>query len=132
MQQRGEVEEFEIDGEQFELVVNSAVKRGIALTEIQRDLQLLQIIQQLGPEAMANINTQKLARKVLRDGDFSVEAVRSVSEVEELLQQAQQQQQALQLQQVAQQIAGQQPNPNTPYGKYEINKTTSTILSSNI
>ena len=114
LQQRGEVEEFVIDGEQFELVVNSAVKRGIALTEIQRDLQLLQIIQQLGPEAMANINTQKLARKVLRDGDFSVEAVRSVSEVEELLQQAQQQQQALQLQQVAQQIAGQQPNPNTP------------------
>ena len=90
------------------------MKRGIALTEIQIDLQLLQIIQQLGPEAMANINTQKLARKVLRDGDFSVEAVRSVSEVEELLQQAQQQQQALQLQQVAQQIAGQQPNPNTP------------------
>ena len=114
LQQRGEVEDFVIDGEQFELVVNSAVKRGIALTEIQRDLQLLQIIQQLGPEAMANINTQKLARKVLRDGDFSVEAVRSVSEVEELLQQAQQQQQALQLQQVAQQIAGQQPNPNTP------------------
>ena len=31
-EQRGEVEEFVIDGEQFELVVNSAVKRGIALT----------------------------------------------------------------------------------------------------
>ncbi len=114
LQQRGEVEDFVIDGQQFELVVNSAVKRGIALTEIQRDLQLLSTIQQLGPEAMANVNTQKLARKILRDGDMSPEAVRSESEVEELLQQAQQQQQAIQLQEAARAIAGQNPDPNTP------------------
>lgn len=108
LQMRGAVPEFVTDNTAFEIVVNSAVKRGIALSEIQRDLQLLQVVSQLGAEATMNIDTTKLARKILRDGDMSPEVLRSETEVEEMAQQLQQQQQ---LAQAAQQVL-QQQEPN--------------------
>ena len=113
LQQRGEVQEFVLDGQQFELVVNSAVKRGIALTEINRDLSILQTVQQLGPQAMININTQALARKIIRDGDLSPEAVNSERQVAEIQEQQQQQQQQIQLAQLAQQLQDPQAPENT-------------------
>ena len=106
LQKRGEVEDFVIDGTQFELIVNSAVKKGIALAEIGRDLQIMQTLAQLGPEALININIQKLARKIIRDGDLSPEAVRTEKEVQEILKQQQQQAQQQAMMQVAQQAAG--------------------------
>ena len=107
LQQRGDVEEFVIDGSQYELIVNSAVKKGIALAEIGRDLQIMQTLAQLGPEALVNINIQKLARKIIRDGDLSPEAVRTEKEVKGILEQQQQQAQAQQMMQMAQeQMAG--------------------------
>ena len=114
LQRRGEVEDFVIDGEQFELIVNSAVKKGIALAEIGRDLQIMQTLAQLGPEALININIQKLARKIIRDGDLSPEAVRTEKEVQEILKQQQQQAQQQAMMQVAQQAAGLPPGEETP------------------
>ena len=113
LQQRCEVQEFVLDGQQFELVGNSAVKRGIALTEIQRDLQIMQTLAQLGPEAMMNIDTQALARKIIRDGDLSPEAVRTEREVKALIEQQQQQMQAQQMMQVAQQLQNPENTPDT-------------------
>jgi len=112
LQQRGEVQDFVLDGQQFELVVNSAVKRGIALTEINRDLSILQTVSQLGPEAMINIDTQALARKILRDGDMSPEALRTERQVQEVLEQQQAQAQQAQLAALAQQIQDPQATEN--------------------
>ena len=85
--------------------MNSAVKRGIALSEIQRDLQLLQVVSQLGNEAVMNIDTTKLARKILRDGDMSPEVLRSENDVNEMKENMLQQQQ---LAQAAQQVIQEQ------------------------
>ncbi len=115
LQMRGEIQEFIIDGTQFELIVNSAVKKGIAMSEINRDLQLLQVVSQLGPEATINVDTQKLARKIIRDGDLSPEAVRSLREVEQIKQQQQQQAQQQAMMAMAQQAMAEQPEePQTP------------------
>ena len=105
LQMRGAVPEFVTDKQAFEIVVNSAVKRGIALSEIQRDLQLLQVVSQLGNEAILNIDTTKLARKILRDGDMSPEVLRSENDVNEMKENMLQQQQ---LAQAAQQVIQQQ------------------------
>ncbi len=105
LQMRGAIPEFVTDNTAFEIVVNSAVKRGIALSEITRDIQLLQTVAQLGAEATLNIDTTKLARKILRDGDMSPEVLRSEADVEELKNNLQQQQQ---LQQAAEQVLQQQ------------------------
>ena len=113
LQQRGEVEDFVIDGSQYELIVNSAVKKGIALAEIGRDLQIMQTLAQLGPEAIMNIDTQALARKIIRDGDLSPEAVRTEREVKALIEQQQQQMQAQQMMQVAQQLQNPENTPDT-------------------
>jgi len=112
LQMRGEVEDFARFGDISELVVNSAVKRGIALTEITRDLQLVQTITQLGPNALVNLDLQKLARKILRDGDMSPEVVKSESEVQETLDQQSQQEQSQQLQALAQQLQDQNQPPS--------------------
>jgi hypothetical protein len=115
LQMRGEIQDFVIDGTQFELIVNSAVKKGIAMSEINRDLQLLQVVSQLGPEATINIDTQKLARKIIRDGDLSPEAVRSLREVEQVKQEQQQQAQQQAMLAMAQQAMAEQPQePQTP------------------
>tara|TARA_B110000503_G_C7114432_1_gene399663 strand:- start:154 stop:1665 length:1512 start_codon:yes stop_codon:yes gene_type:complete len=108
LQMKGAVPEFVLDNSAFEIVVNSAVKRGIALSEITRDTQILQVVSQLGQEAMMNIDLGKLARKILRDGDMSPEVLRSEREIKVLIEQ-QQQQNALQ--QVTQQLVAQQ-DPN--------------------
>ena len=97
----------------LELTVNSAVKRGIALTEITRDLQILQQVSALGPDAIRNVNLQKMARKILRDGDMSPEVIRSESEVQEEIEQVAQQQQGQQLQQLALQLQQQQAQTPT-------------------
>jgi putative NADH-flavin reductase len=112
LQLRGEIEDFTRFGDISELVVNSAVKRGIALTEITRDLQLVQTITQLGPNALVNLDLQKLARKILRDGDMSPEVLKSESEVQETLEQQSQQEQAQQLQALAQQLQQQNQPPS--------------------
>jgi carbamoylphosphate synthase small subunit len=109
---RGEVEDFTRFGDISELVVNSAVKRGIALTEITRDLQLIQTITQLGPNALINVDLQKLTRKILRDGDMSPEVIKTETEVEETLEQQSQQQQAEQLQNLAAQLQQQNQPPS--------------------
>jgi carbamoylphosphate synthase small subunit len=101
LQIRGAIPEFVTDNTAFEIVVNSAVKRGIALSEIQRDIQLLQLVAQLGGEAAMNIDTAKLARKILRDGDMSPEVIRTESDVAEMQEQMQQQ---AQISQVAEQV----------------------------
>ncbi|MDC1223933.1 portal protein [Pelagibacteraceae bacterium] len=108
LQIKGSVPQFVTDKNAFEIVVNSAVKRGIALSEITRDMQVLQVITQLGAEASMSVDLTKLARKILRDGDMSPEVLRSDAEIEEMKEQMQQQQQ---LQQVAQQFL-QSQNPN--------------------
>ncbi len=112
LQMRGEVEDFARFGDISELVVNSAVKRGIALTEITRDLQLVQTITQLGPNALVNLDLQKLARKILRDGDMSPEVLKTEAEVQETLDQQSQQEQAQQLQALAQQLQDQNQPPS--------------------
>jgi hypothetical protein len=112
LQMRGEVEDFTRFGDISELVVNSAVKRGIALTEITRDLQLIQTITQLGPNALINVDLQKLTRKILRDGDMSPEVIKTETEVEETLEQQSQQQQAEQLQNLAAQLQQQNQPPS--------------------
>ncbi|MAG25383.1 hypothetical protein CMI47_07360 [Candidatus Pacearchaeota archaeon] len=118
LQMRGEIQEFIIDGNQFELVVNSAVKKGIAMSEINRDMGILQLINQLGPEASINVDIQKLTRKVIRDSDFSPEAVRSLKEVkaikEQQQQQAQQQAMMAMAQEAMTQQAEQPQQPQTP------------------
>ena len=113
LQMRGEIEKFAVGSEILELVVNSAVKRGIALTEITRDLQILQQVSALGPNAILNVDTQKLARKILRDGDMSPEVIKSERQVSEELEQLSQQQQAQQLQMLAQQLQQQQAQTPT-------------------
>jgi carbamoylphosphate synthase small subunit len=75
------------------------------LSEIQRDLQLLQVVSQLGNEAVMNIDTTKLARKILRDGDMSPEVLRSENDVNEMKENMLQQQQ---LAQAAQQVIQEQ------------------------
>ena len=109
LQIKGAVPDFVTDNNAFEIVVNSAVKRGIALSEITRDIQILQVITQLGTEATMNVDLAKLARKILRDGDMSPEVLRSESEIEEMKEQLQRQQS---LQQVAQQFLNQNQNNN--------------------
>ncbi len=111
LQLRGELPEFINDAKTYEIVVNSAVKKGISMSEIQRDLQILQIISQLGPEAVAQINIPALARKIIRDGDLSPEVVLDQDAVNEKLQA--QQQQAL-LQQATESIQGQDPRQVVP------------------
>lgn len=111
LQLRGELPEFINDGTQYEIVVNSAVKKGISMSEIQRDLQILQIISQLGPEGVAQINMGALARKIIRDGDLSPEVVLSEEEVAERIQQ---QQQAQMLQQATESIQEQNPQQVVP------------------
>jgi hypothetical protein len=112
LQMRGDVEDFARFGNISELVVNSAVKRGIALTEITRDLQLVQTITQLGPNALVNLDLQKLARKILRDGDMSPEVLKTEAEVQETIEQQTQQEQAQQLQALAQQLQQQNQPPS--------------------
>lgn len=109
LQLRGELPEFVNDNQKFEIVVNSAVKKGIAMSEIQRDIQVLQIVSQLGPEAVAQIDIPALARKVIRDGDLSPEVVLDPEVVQERL--AQQQQQQF-LQQATEQLQAQDPRQN--------------------
>jgi hypothetical protein len=92
--------------------VNSAVKRGIALTEITRDLQILQQVSALGPNALLNVDLQKLARKILRDGDMSPEVIKSERVVQEEIDQQAQTQQNQQLLMLAQQMQAQ--NAQTP------------------
>ena len=111
LQLRGELPEFVTDGTQFEIVVNSAVKKGISMSEIQRDMQLLSVLAQMGPEALAHIDIQKLARKITRDGDMSPEVLLDEDQVQEKLQ-AQQQQQFMQ--QAQQAIAEQDPTQTIP------------------
>jgi hypothetical protein len=111
LQLRGELPEFISDNKKFEIVVNSAVKKGISMSEIQRDMQLLQVVSQLGPEAVAQINISALARKILRDGDMSPEVVLTEDEVQEKLQA---QQQDTLLQQATQAIQGQDPRQAIP------------------
>jgi len=112
LQMRGEIQQFQIGSDLLELVVNSAVKRGIALTEITRDLQILQQVSALGPNALLNVDMQKLARKILRDGDMSPEVLKSEMEVQEAIEQQNQQQQQQQLLGLAQQLQAQ--NDQTP------------------
>ncbi len=115
LQARGELPDFINDGARFEIVVNSAVKKGISMAEIQRDLQILQIVSQLGPEAIAQINVSALARKILRDGDMSPEVILDEQQVQEKLQ-AQQQSQLLQqaTESIQDQPAGQTVPPTGP------------------
>ena len=115
LQLRGELPEFINNNQEFEIVVNSAVKKGIGMSEIQRDIQLLQIVSQLGPEAVAQVDIQALARKILRDGDMSPEVLLDPEAVQERLQQ---QQQAQMLAQAAQSLQAQDPRmsvqPSSP------------------
>jgi len=108
LQKRGEIQQFQVGSEILELIVNSAVKRGIALTEITRDLQILQQVSALGPDAIRNIDLQKMARKILRDGDMSPEVIKSEMQVQEEIEQQAQQQQGEQLAMLAQQLQQQQ------------------------
>jgi len=112
LQMRGDIQEFGDAGGILELVVNSAVKRGIALTEITRDLQILQQVSALGPQALINVDLQKMARKILRDGDMSPEVIKSEAQVQEELEQQAQAQQAQALQELAGQL--QEQNQQTP------------------
>jgi carbamoylphosphate synthase small subunit len=63
------------------------------------------VVSQLGNEAVLNIDTTKLARKILRDGDMSPEVLRSENDVNEMKENMLQQQQ---LAQAAQQVIQQQ------------------------
>ena len=107
LQARGEIAPLQIASEFLELVVNSAVKRGIALTEITRDLQILQQVSALGPNAILNVDLQKMARKILRDGDMSPEVIKSEMQVQEEIDQQSQQEQGQQLAMLAQQMQDQ-------------------------
>tara|TARA_R100000278_G_scaffold5721_1_gene8620 strand:+ start:3952 stop:5502 length:1551 start_codon:yes stop_codon:yes gene_type:complete len=110
LQRRGMVPEFVINTSAFELVVNSAVKKGIAMTEIQRDMQLLQMVQALGPDAMMLVDMKKLAKKILTDGDMSPDIIRTEREIAQMQEQMQQQMAQNQLMQGAQQLL----NANEP------------------
>jgi hypothetical protein len=114
LQIRGMVPQFVTDDSAFEFVVNSAVKKGIAMTEITRDMQLLQMVSQLGPEAMQLVNTQQLARKILTDGDMSPDVIRSDREIAQMQQQMQQQMAQQQLMQGAQQVLDQNEEQQRP------------------
>lgn len=114
MIKQGQVPEFVVDSRTFEFVVNSTVKKGIAMQELQKDVQILGTISQLGPEALVNVDLKKLARKILRDGDMSPEVVRTDDEVNEILKQQQEQMQLNEItKQVQQSIQPQQPEPPT-------------------
>ena len=114
LQIRGMVPEFVTDETAFEFVVNSAVKKGIAMTEITRDMQLLQMVSGLGPEAMMIVNTKELARKILTDGDFSPNLIRSEREIAQMQEQMQQQMAQQQLMQGAQQLLDQNKEQEPP------------------
>jgi hypothetical protein len=103
---RGIVPDFVTDEGTFTYVVNSAVRKGTAMQTITRDLQLLQMVSQLGPDAMMQVDVAKLARNILREGDMSPDVIRDLREVEQMKQQMQQQQQ---LQGMAQISNEQQP-----------------------
>ena len=85
------------------------------MSEINRDMGILQLINQLGPEASINVDIQKLTRKVIRDSDFSPEAVRSLKEVKAIKEQQQQQAQQQAMMAMAQEAMVQQAEqPQTP------------------
>jgi hypothetical protein len=104
LQMRGLVPDFVLDNTAFELVVNSAVKKGIAMTEISRDMQLLQMVSQLGPEALQSVNMGKLARKILTDGDMSPDVIRTEQEIAQQQEQMKEQMAQQQLMQTAQKL----------------------------
>lgn len=108
LQIRGLVPEFVTDEGTFTYVVNSAVRKGTAMQTITRDLQLLQMVSQLGPDAIAQVNVAKLARNILREGDMSPDVIRDLREVEQMKQQMEQQQQ---IQGMAQQLTNEQQPP---------------------
>ena len=66
-------------------------KKGMAQAEITRDLQLVQAVSSLGGQAIQLIDMQKLAKKILRDGDASPEIVRTARELQQLAEQQEQQ-----------------------------------------
>tara|TARA_B100000029_G_scaffold117531_2_gene110742 strand:- start:8884 stop:10413 length:1530 start_codon:yes stop_codon:yes gene_type:complete len=111
LQIRGLVPEFVTDQGTFEYVVNSAVRKGTAMQTITRDLQLLQMVSQLGPDAIAQVDVAKLARNILREGDMSPDVIRDLREVEQMKQQMAQQQQ---IQGMAQQLTNEQQPPEEP------------------
>jgi DNA repair protein RadC len=84
------------------------------MTEINRDMQLLQMVSQLGPDAMQLVNTQQLARKILTDGDMSPDVIRSQREIEQMQQQMQEQMAQQQLMQGAQQLLNGQDQAQEP------------------
>jgi hypothetical protein len=88
---QGMVPEMVVDATAFEFVVNSTVKKGLAMQELQKDMTILQTIGQLGLQAMVNVDLNRLARKILRDGDMSPEVVRTEQEVAQLMEQQQNQ-----------------------------------------
>ena len=93
LQIRGIIPEFITDMGAFEFVVNSAVRKGTAMQTITRDLQLLQMISQLGPDALMQVDMAKLARNILREGDMSPDVIRDLREIQKIKQEQQQQQQ---------------------------------------
>lgn len=111
LQIRGLVPEFVTDEGAFEFVVNSAVRKGTAMQTITRDLQLLQMVSQLGPDALMQVDVAKLARNILREGDMSPDVIRDLREVEQMKQQMAQQQQ---IQGMAQQLTNEQQPPEEP------------------
>ena len=108
LQIRGIVPQFVTDEGTFTYVVNSAVRKGTAMQTITRDLQLLQMVSQLGPDALAQVDVAKLARNILREGDMSPDVIRDLREVEQMKQQMAQQQQ---VQGIAQQLTNEQQPP---------------------
>jgi hypothetical protein len=94
LQAVGKIAEFRIDGKPVTVTTNSVVKRGLAAEEIQRNVQLVQLIGSLGdPSMLAIVDKQRLARRILEVGGFTPELIRDEQEVaEELAQQAQMQQ----------------------------------------
>ena len=108
LQIRGIVPQFVTDEGTFTYVVNSAVRKGTAMQTITRDLQLLQMVSQLGPDALMQVDIAKLARNILREGDMSPDVIRDLREVEQMKQQMAQQQQ---LQGMAQQLTNEQQPP---------------------
>jgi hypothetical protein len=112
LQNRGLIPEYvREDGETFEIIVNSAVKKGMAQAEITRDLQLVQAVSSLGGQALQLIDMQKLARKILRDGDASPEIIRTARELEQLAEQQEQQQLFNQTAQIINEQLQQQSQP---------------------
>jgi hypothetical protein len=107
---QGTVPEFVVDNSTFEFVVNSTVKKGIAMQELQKDMQILGVLAQLGPEAMVNVDLNKMARKLLRDGDMTPEVVRTEEEVVKILEQQKQQMQLNEITEQVNEAINQSPN----------------------